>query len=111
MSIEDELSFQIALQMQEEEKKRERHRLRQEKYLEQMMMQVHNPQLEEQIAIERAIEESKRDAQNPNPDTMTYEQLLELSEKLGHVNKGFTEEEIKKIPTKRIMMNAISKEA
>jgi hypothetical protein len=33
MSIEDELSFQIALQMQEEEKKRERHRLRQEKYL------------------------------------------------------------------------------
>jgi hypothetical protein len=42
---------------------------------------------------------------------MTYEQLLELSEKLGHVNKGFSEDEIKKIPTKRIMMNAINKEA
>ena len=42
---------------------------------------------------------------------MTYEQLLELSEKLGHVKKGFSEEEINKIPTKRIMMNAMSKEA
>ena len=76
-----------------------------------MMMQAQNPHIEEQIAIERAIEESKRDAQNPNPDTMTYEQLLELSEKLGHVNKGFSEEEINKIPTKLIMMNAMSKEA
>ncbi len=97
------ISFHLALQMQEEEKKRaERHRRREEEFLRQMMMQAHNPQIEEQIAIERAIEESKRDAQNPNPDTMTYEQLLELSEKLGHVSKGFTEEEIHRIPIKRI---------
>eukprot|EP00828_Plagiopyla_frontata_P010119 TRINITY_DN15303_c0_g1_i1.p4 TRINITY_DN15303_c0_g1~~TRINITY_DN15303_c0_g1_i1.p4 ORF type:complete len:108 (+),score=17.60 TRINITY_DN15303_c0_g1_i1:498-821(+) len=34
-----------------------------------------------------------------NPDQMTYEQLLELQEQIGYVNKGLTEEEIDKIPT------------
>ena len=31
----------------------------------------------------------------PDPDNMTYEQLLELQEKIGYVNKGLSEEEIK----------------
>ncbi len=30
----------------------------------------------------------------PNPDNMTYEQLLELQEKVGHVESGFTRKEI-----------------
>ena len=30
----------------------------------------------------------------PNPDNMTYEQLLEFQEKLGYVDKGFTRKEI-----------------
>lgn len=30
----------------------------------------------------------------PNPDNMTYEQLLEMQEKLGHVDRGFTKGEI-----------------
>ena len=34
----------------------------------------------------------------PDPDKMTYEQLLELEEKVGNVNKGLNEEKIKKIP-------------
>jgi hypothetical protein len=33
---------------------------------------------------------------------MSYEQLLELSDKLGHVSKGFSEEDIKLIPSKRV---------
>jgi len=34
----------------------------------------------------------------PNIDVMSYEELLELQEKIGSVSKGFTEEEINKIP-------------
>jgi hypothetical protein len=30
----------------------------------------------------------------PDPDHMTYEQILELQEKAGFVNKGFTNREI-----------------
>jgi len=34
----------------------------------------------------------------PDPDKMTYEQLLELEEKVGSVSKGLTKAQIKKIP-------------
>jgi hypothetical protein len=34
----------------------------------------------------------------PNPDEMTYEQLLELQEKIGFVEKGFKLEEVQKVP-------------
>lgn len=30
----------------------------------------------------------------PNPDDMTYEQLLEFQDNIGYVNKGFTKKEI-----------------
>jgi hypothetical protein len=30
----------------------------------------------------------------PDPDNMTYEQLLELQEKIGYVSKGLTDTEI-----------------
>ncbi len=30
----------------------------------------------------------------PNPDNMTYEQLLDLGDKVGTVSKGFTRQEI-----------------
>jgi hypothetical protein len=33
----------------------------------------------------------------PNPDSMTYEQLLELQEKVGHVQRGFTKQQIEVI--------------
>jgi len=47
-----------------------------------------------------AIEESKKDA-GPNPDEMSYEQLLELEEKNGKVSKGLTKSDISKIREKR----------
>ncbi len=34
----------------------------------------------------------------PDPDKMTYEQLLELEEKVGNVSKGLSKAQIKKIP-------------
>ena len=33
---------------------------------------------------------------------MSYEELMELGDKMGSVSKGFTEAEIKKIPKKRL---------
>lgn len=40
--------------------------------------------------LERALEESK--ASEPNPDMMSYEELMALGEKLGKVAKGFKQE-------------------
>ena len=37
----------------------------------------------------------------PDPDHMTYEQILALQEQVGYVSKGFTKQEIQKIPTVR----------
>jgi len=54
----------------------------------------HSAEMEEERLLQRAIEESKNsaphDPNNPNTDNMTYEQLLELEEKNGKVNKGLT---------------------
>ena len=46
--------------------------------------------------MRRAIEESKNEGGNtePNTDNMTYEQLLELEEKIGAVSKGLSKASI-----------------
>ena len=54
---------------------------------------------EEESAI-RAVEQQIIDELCPNPDSMSYEQLLQLEENVGSVNKGLTKEKIKKIPEK-----------
>ena len=54
---------------------------------------------EEELAL-RAVEQQIIDELCPNPDSMTYEQLLQLEENVGSVNKGLTKDKIKKIPTK-----------
>ena len=56
--------------------------------------------MQEQIQLQRALEESKQS--NPNPDQMTYEELLELGNKLGVVAKGFKNEEIQMIPKRKL---------
>jgi hypothetical protein len=42
---------------------------------------------------------------NPNIDLMTYEQLLELQERIGYVNRGFNEFEIDKFPVDKYESN------
>ena len=59
-------------------------------------------QAEEERLIQRAIEESKREApandpNNPDVDRMTYEQLMALGENAGQVSRGYTRTEIEKI--------------
>ena len=53
--------------------------------------------MEEQLLIQRAIEESKQ--ASINPDVMSYEELLALSEKLGNVSKGLASEDIERMPS------------
>ena len=52
--------------------------------------------------MQRAIEESQRDQRpndpnNPDVDRMNYEQLLELGENAGHVNRGYSREQLSSI--------------
>ncbi len=42
-------------------------------------------------------EEQIIDQLYPNPDNMTYEELLELQSKMGYVSKGLSEEQLKVI--------------
>ena len=57
-------------------------------------------QNEESKEVERALVDSHAAAMNeddfmgPNPDRMTYEQLLELGEAQGKVSRGLTREQI-----------------
>ncbi len=45
-----------------------------------------------------AVEQQIIDELCPNPDKMSYEQLLELEDKVGNVNKGLNKDKINKIP-------------
>ena len=56
-----------------------------------------NEKIEEEMAL-KAVEKQIMDELCPNPDTMSYEQLLQLEENVGNVNKGLTIDNIKKIP-------------
>ena len=53
-------------------------------------MMVNNQ--EEERAIQRAIEESRRGGNSNDPDNMTYEQLLDLGERVGKVSKGLSKD-------------------
>ena len=69
---------------------------------------------EEERLLQRALEESKNDAQdpdNPDVDRMTYEQLMELGENAGQVSRGYTTQEINRIPAKRWYQGLTQSEA
>ncbi len=44
--------------------------------------------------VRQNYEEEVIDRIYPNPDNMTYEELLELQSKIGYVSKGLTEDQI-----------------
>ena len=59
---------------------------------------------EEDRLLQRAIEASRQELQAQNPDRpdvdrMNYEQLLELGENAGQVNRGYSEQQLSTIPT------------
>ena len=49
-----------------------------------------------QESYERALEERLLVGLYPNPDTMSYEDLLSLGDRIGYVSRGLSKEEIKK---------------
>ena len=55
--------------------------------------------IEEESAL-YAVEQQIMDELCPNPDKMSYEQLLQLEEEVGNVNKGLSKDVICKIPLK-----------
>lgn len=81
---EDLASMQVALSLQEREQREAQRAAAMMGFLGAMH---HNPGDDE---LRRAIEESKH--ANPNPDNMTYEQLLEFEERNGKVSKGLTDD-------------------
>ncbi len=56
-----------------------------------------NDKIQEELAI-REVEQQIIDQICPNPDTMSYEQLLELEENVGSVSKGLSKIQIEQIP-------------
>lgn len=71
-------------------------------------------QAEEERLLQRAIEESKNDAQaadpdNPDVDRMTYEQLMEMGDNAGQVSRGYSQVEIDRIRS-RVWMHGRTKE-
>ena len=59
---------------------------------------------------ESKIEQDIIDQLYPDPDKMTYEQLLELEENVGSVSKGLTKNQIKKIPKIKYNKNRFGKD-
>ena len=78
------------MQIAQAQHERERERQMLMQVMMSSMMGADGVQAEEERLLQRAIEESKAEADpsNPDPDSMTYEQLLELEENNGKVSKG-----------------------
>lgn len=53
--------------------------------------------LQEELALQ-AVEQQIIDELCPNPDSMTYEQLLQLEDNVGSVSKGLSSNQIDKLP-------------
>ena len=62
---------------------------------------------EEDFAI-KAVDQQIMDELYPNPDAMSYEQLLQLEDNMGNVNKGLNKNQIDKLPDVKYDKNKYS---
>ena len=58
---------------------------------------LNNEDLQEELAI-KAVDQQILDELCPNPDTMSYEQLLQLEDNVGNVSKGLSSQQIDLLP-------------
>jgi hypothetical protein len=58
---------------------------------------LYDDKFQEQLAI-NAVDQQIMDELYPNPDAMSYEQLLQLEDNMGNVNKGITKKQFDKLP-------------
>lgn len=80
---EEMKSIELAMQLEAEERRQHEENL-------QRILQVQ----QQTLALHAMGSNDPRAAGNLNPDVMTYEQLLELEEKIGSVSKGLPLEKI-----------------
>ena len=58
---------------------------------------LYDEKFQEELAI-NAVDQQIMDELYPNPDAMSYEQLLQLEDNMGKVNKGLNSKQIDKLP-------------
>ena len=58
---------------------------------------LYDDKFQEQMAI-NAVDQQIIDELYPNPDSMSYEQLLQLEDNMGNVNKGLSKKQYDKLP-------------
>ena len=58
---------------------------------------LYDEKFQEQMAI-NAVDQQIIDELYPNPDSMSYEQLLQLEDNMGNVNKGLSKKQFEKLP-------------
>ena len=58
---------------------------------------LYDDDFQEQIAINQ-VDQQIMDELYPNPDSMSYEQLLQLEDNMGNVNKGLSKKQIENLP-------------
>jgi len=105
LDLHEMQSIQLALRLQEEENKKYAHK----------RVAMHHPQDLYELGMlmmgggeEQFWEEAMGQNGEPNPDNMTYEELLELEEKMGKVSRGFTKHQIDSIPIERFVQTSPS---
>jgi len=59
---------------------------------------LYDDKLQEQLAI-NAVDQQIMDELYPNPDSMSYEQILQLEDNMGSVSKGLTKSQFDKLPS------------
>ncbi len=92
-------SLRLALQLEAEE--REEQRAGQLRHMQQLIL------VQQQAAALNSLNEDPESMARIDPDNMTYEQLLELGEKIGSVSKGLTSAQIAVSWTRHIVASCI----
>jgi len=105
LDLNEMQSIQLALRLQEEENKRYAHK--------RVSMPRHQELFDLGMLMmgggeEQFWEEAMGQNGEPNPDNMTYEELLELEEKMGKVSRGFTKHQIDSIPIEKFIQTSPS---
>ena len=68
---------------------------------------LYDENFQEDFAI-KAVDQQIIDDLYPNPDAMSYEQLLQLEDNMGSVNKGLTKNQFEKLPEVKYDKNKYS---
>ena len=68
---------------------------------------LYDENFQEDFAI-KAVDQQIMDELYPNPDAMSYEQLLQLEDNMGNVNKGLTKNQFEKLPEVKYDKNKYS---